>query len=76
MNDFQSRYIYYAKSQGNTPENQLIIDEEKYPGGRMCGFILYISEKLRSFYKAHKECFIDGRNLADQDKFTEYLKNL
>ena len=76
MTNFQPRYIYYSKSQGNTPENQLIIDEKKYPGGKMCGFILYINEKLHSFYKEHKEYFIDRHTLVDQKAFTEYLKNI
>lgn len=46
---YQPRYMAYARAQGRSPEAQLAHDEAEWPGGRMCGFVLWISEKWREF---------------------------
>lgn len=53
------RYTAYAKANGNDPEQQLRIDEETYPGGKMVGFILWIRERKRAFLEAHPEAFMN-----------------
>lgn len=37
-----SRFLAYCRSQGTPdPEAMLVIDRTRYPGGVMCGFILW-----------------------------------
>lgn len=69
------RYIAYAKTHGRTPKKQLEYDREQYPGGCMCGFILWISKNLREFKKKHPECFIGPLISPDgQIVWTNFLK--
>ncbi len=67
------RWLAYCKSQGNTSEEQFLKDDKKYPGGIMCGFILWIAEKREEFFKKHPERFV-GRNISDQDAFTMFCE--
>lgn len=36
------RYVAYSASQRLTPEKMLVRDTKMYPGGKMCGFMLWI----------------------------------
>lgn len=69
---YQQRYQAYAKSNNKTPDEMLTHDQAQYPGGVMCGYILWISTKIREFKKLKPEAFIGG-NIADQYGFTNYL---
>ena len=40
-----TRYLAYCKAHGNTPDAQMAADEVAYPGGKMCGFLLWIGRK-------------------------------
>lgn len=44
------RFLAYCRSQGNTPEAQLSVDDARYPGGKMCGFILWLHAQWKEFY--------------------------
>jgi hypothetical protein len=66
------RFVAYAKSNGNTPEQQLIKDDKKFPGGKMIGFMNWISEKKSEFKKLYPQCMLDGY-VWDQEKWTEFL---
>jgi hypothetical protein len=50
----------YCKANGRTPAKQLAHDRRKFPGGCMCGFILWMSAKLSAFKLAHPEACIGG----------------
>lgn len=39
---YQPRYLAYCASQGRSPEAQLAHDRQEFPGGVMCGYILWI----------------------------------
>lgn len=43
------RYVRFAEVHGRTPEEQLEYDEEQWPGGRMCGFICWMSQAKRAY---------------------------
>jgi hypothetical protein len=45
------RYLNYCRYHGHTVEQQQAIDAERYPGGRMCGFILHNSRMWRRFWE-------------------------
>ena len=70
--DMNPRYVAYAKLNGKTPAEMLESDRETWPGGCMCGFILWISENERSFFRMHPEAYV-GRSIRDQKKFDEFL---
>ena len=42
-------YICYAKTHGKTPEDMLLQDDVTFPGGVMCGYILWIREQWRQW---------------------------
>ncbi len=49
--EWNPRYVLYAKANKQTPEEMLISDDNTWPGGKMCGFILWIGEKWNKFDK-------------------------
>jgi hypothetical protein len=75
--DFNPRYVLYAKAHGEQPEDILLRDEEAYPGGKMCGFILWMRRRINEAEKERPELFFfDGRHsrLYDQVGFDKWLK--
>ena len=45
MRQWTPRYTAYAQAHGRSPDQMLEFDSERYPGGKMCGFILWIDAK-------------------------------
>lgn len=39
------RYLAYARAHGLTPDAMALLDEARYPGGRMAGFQVWMSER-------------------------------
>lgn len=71
-NDWNPRFVAYAKSNGLTPEQQLAKDRSRYPGGCMAGFITWIQDKARKFVKQHHE-FSIGPYVSNHEEFTKFL---
>lgn len=46
---WNSRYYQYARAQGRKPDEQLAHDDEAWPGGKMCGFLLWNGRRLEEF---------------------------
>jgi hypothetical protein len=69
---YQPRFVAYAKAHGRTPNAQIKHDTGKYPGGKMCGFILWISEQRQKFKRQHPDCFLSDV-ICDQDRWTRFL---
>lgn len=42
-------YLAYCTAQGRTPDAQRAHDVTAWPGGRMCGFILWMSAAYRAW---------------------------
>jgi len=57
------RFVAYANSHGRDPEIQLVHDEKEWPGGSMCGFMLFISEKWETFSKLRPDLVPGTRGL-------------
>ncbi len=72
------RYLAYCKSQGEPdPDKMMEKDKELYPGGFMCGFILWIQsmwnewkEENKKFYKGDSRTPSD----SDHDLFDSWLQ--
>lgn len=47
------RYLSYCAAHGNTPDQQHAADDAAWPGGIMCGFILWIGEQWSVFEQLH-----------------------
>lgn len=76
-NDFNPRYVLYAKAHGEQPEGMLLRDEDAYPGGRMCGFLLWHARRIAEAKKQKPELFFfDGSTgrLYDHAGYDEWLK--
>lgn len=69
------RYIAYADAHGKTPVAMLAYDEEKWPGGVMCGFILWIREKMLTFLKTDHPDACCERHAAISKSFTTFLQS-
>lgn len=67
------RYLAYCKNQKLSPENCLKRDEKRWPGGVMCGYILWMDKKKSEFRKKHPEGMYDYWLISDQDLFTKFL---
>ena len=67
------RFDAYAKEHSKTPEEMLEMDREKYPGGCMTGYIIWMSEKRQEFYKVNPGAFIDRYNMVDHKAFDKFL---
>lgn len=48
---YQPRYVAYCVAQGRDPDAQLAHDSEAWPGGCMCGFMLWIGERWNEWEK-------------------------
>lgn len=41
IREWNPRYLAYADANHNLPQEQILIDRQKYPGGYMAGFIIW-----------------------------------
>ena len=53
-------YRAYARAHGMSPDEMLAHDMQRWPGGCMAGFIVWIGGQKAAFRMAHPEAFVDG----------------
>jgi len=68
------RYAAYARAHGMTRDDMMAHDRQKYPGGCMCGFVVWISEQRQAFLKLHPAAFLGRHVIVDQESWTEFLQ--
>lgn len=73
--NYNPRYTNYCRVNGNTPDEQMKIDEENYKGGRMIPFSFFIKNQIDEFRKLRPDCFVCG-SLTDHVEFDNYLNAL
>ena len=73
--DWNPRYVAFALAHGKSPMQQMIDDEKRWPGGVMCGFILWMSKAEKLFKKQQPSAFI-GPHISNQDAWTEFVEGL
>jgi hypothetical protein len=73
FNDWNPRYVLYAVAQGNGPQEQMAIDRERWPGGLMTGFILWIGERWRQWLDANPERNRLHHSPEDHRDFDDWL---
>lgn len=74
MKEVNPRYVAYAKAHGRTLDEMMDNDRRAYPGGCMCGFILWISQMKQKFWKTSPGSFLDRYTIHDQDAWTRFLQ--
>lgn len=68
-------FVVYANARGKTPDEMLVSDRDAWPGGSMCGFILWVRGMKRDFYKLHPEAFMNSVDtLVDADAFLKFAQ--
>lgn len=65
-------YVLYCQAHNRTTDEQMSHDEELYPGGIMCGFLCWISEKKVKFLKEFPKCCLYG-SIADYGQWHKFL---
>ena len=51
----QHRYLCYAAAHSRTPEAMLEHDREAWPGGHMCGYLIWISREWQAWSREHEK---------------------
>lgn len=70
------RYVAYARSLGETPAQAFERDAKRYPGGRMCGFILWVNERWREFDKTQGNGREHVRSKEEHAAFDRWLASV
>lgn len=52
MERWNPRYVAYARAHGNTPVYQSALDRERFPGGRMAGYLVWLGKQYRAYTAA------------------------
>ena len=52
---YNPRYEAYARAHGRTVPAQIEQDSIDWPGGKMCGFILWNNDQIRAYGNDHPE---------------------
>jgi hypothetical protein len=69
VSDWNPRYVAYARAHGCEPEQMLVFDAERFPGGAMSGFVVWISERWREW------CSINRRGRDDVLSSEDHASN-
>lgn len=69
---YNERYLAYCRYHKKTPDEMMSFDRKRWPGGVMCGYVLWINEQSRKFKEIKPGAFVfDG--LTDHKGFDDFL---
>lgn len=69
MASYNFRFTEYARAHGLSPAEMLSVDEQRYPGGRMTGFICWNRERIQEFWKIAESLCPYRWNTKDSDRW-------
>ncbi len=72
--DWNPYYLTYAAASGLSPEAMLHYDSERFPGGKMCGFIIWMSQRWQEWDALNKHRRDHVRFPEEHTRFGEWLK--
>ena len=75
QNNINPIYKSYALTHGETPEAMMANDEVKWPGGVLCGFILWIQQAKDYFCTISPESFLSKHTIYDYQKWYDFVNN-
>lgn len=52
--EWNPRYVQYARVHGRSPEEMLEYDTGRFPGGKMCGYINWINARWNEYTSREK----------------------
>ena len=67
-------YRAYSRAHGMSPDDMLAHDMQRWPGGCMAGFIVWIGEQRAVLRRAHPEAFVSG-NVVDETAWLAWLED-
>jgi hypothetical protein len=71
-----ARYAAYAQAHGRTPDAMLEHDCAAWPGGCMCGFLVWMSRQTQAFRKVRPDAFFDKHRIGDMAAWTAFLQSV
>ena len=69
----QERYRIYARSQGRTPEDQMIYDKEQKPVAPMLPYIEWVRDQITQYYELLTESYVPYQ--LDHVAFDKFLRS-
>lgn len=71
---FNSRYLAYCRATGGLdPDATMARDAERWPGGLMCGAILWVNDHWREWERENDRPKWDDHSRADHEAFDRWL---
>ena len=71
--EYQPRYVAYASAHDATPGEMLARDVERWPGGRMAGYAIWVSQKWREWDAARGQGSDHVRGDEEHAAFAAWL---
>lgn len=74
MADWNPRYLAYCKAHNKMPEEMLEHDREAWPGGQMCGFLIWHNARLLEAKAQYPQWFMYN-HLIDDRPYDAWLQS-
>jgi hypothetical protein len=73
VTDWNPRFVAYARAHGKSPEAMLEADRETWSGGKMAGFMLWMSERWREWRSINRRGRDDVLSNEDHASFDAFI---